>query len=69
MQRLSSRSTLFFKRVFPAFWSGFVALWTVARASSAVATHNMKTPAAFRPSPVAAGLIQRIDALRQRRPA
>lgn len=42
MQRLSSRSTFFFKRVFPAFWFGFLALWTVAWAGSAVATHNMK---------------------------
>ena len=70
MQRLSSRSTFLFKRVFPAFWFGFNALWTVAWAGGAVATHNVKMLTvfpgtsrlpAFRPGPVAG--------LRQRRPA
>ncbi|MGO4504311.1 MULTISPECIES: hypothetical protein [unclassified Dyella] len=42
MQRLSSRSTFFFKRVFPAFWFGFLALWTVVWAGSALVTHDMK---------------------------
>jgi hypothetical protein len=42
MQRLSSRSTFFFKRVFPAFWFGFLALWTVVWAGIAVHTHDMK---------------------------
>jgi hypothetical protein len=29
MRRISSANTFFFKRVFPAFWFGFLGLWTL----------------------------------------
>lgn len=40
MQRLSSPLTVFYKRVFPAFWFGFLALFTVVWASGAAVTHR-----------------------------
>lgn len=51
MQRLSSRSTFFFKRVFPAFWFGFLTLWIIGWTGSALASHNMKMLAVL-PGPV-----------------
>lgn len=51
MQRLSSRSTFFFKRVFPAFWFGFLALWTIGWTVGALATHDAKMLAVL-PGPV-----------------
>ncbi|WP_199100781.1 hypothetical protein [Dyella sp. ASV21] len=36
MQRLSSRSTFFYKRVFPVFWFGFIALATAVTVGTAL---------------------------------
>ncbi len=40
MQRLSSRMTFFYKRVFPVFWFGFIAVFVVVWASAATASHR-----------------------------
>jgi hypothetical protein len=51
MQRLSSRSTFFFKRVFPAFWFGFLTLWIVGWTCGALVSHHLKMLAVL-PGPV-----------------
>lgn len=51
MQRLSSPSTFFYKRVFPVFWFGFLALWTVGWTCGSLLTHNL-TMLAVLPGPV-----------------
>jgi hypothetical protein len=51
MQRLSSPSTFFYKRVFPVFWFGFLAVWTVGWTCGSLLTHNLMMLAAL-PGPV-----------------
>lgn len=40
MQRLSSRSTFFYKRVFPVFWFGIVALGAVVAGTAVLGAHR-----------------------------
>ena len=55
MKRISSKRTIFYKRVFPVFWFGFIALFVLTGVLPSLRTHA--TPVPLLMMPVVMGVI------------